>query len=298
MGITPHAKTTMAAGGMSEEAYMKMMGITSKVQTAIGEVVDLMVRPADPVGLSAAIDKIFQEYFVRLRTLDWIEKVHFTERIRDPFVRHFSWAIPHSKTLAALALRLKGYSRILEVGAGTGLWAHLLRELHGIPVVATDQSDGDYRQGSVRHKQHKYCPVEVIDAVSAIEKYNPEVLIMIWAPFSHPDYSTEPPMATNSLKAFKGNILVWIGEPPGGCNADDSFFEERYSNWEVIDEIGIPSWHQIDDDCTIWKRNESAAEGAAAEGAAAEGAAAEGAAAEGAAAGGAGGGAVAEEKTT
>jgi len=300
MLIIAPRKTTMAAGGMSKEGYIKMRGITPKVETALGEVVDLLVRPADPVGLSAAIDKIFQEYFVRLRTLDWTEKVYFTERIRDPFVRHFSWAIPYSKTLAALALRLKEYSRILEVGAGTGLWAHLLKELHEIPVVATDQSDGDYRQGWVQHRQHRYCSVEVIDAVSAIEKYNPEVLIMIWAPFSHPDYSTEPPMATNSLKAFKGNILVWIGEPPGGCTADDSFFEELHSNWEVIDEIGIPSWHQFNDDCTIWKRNSvstdgasggagggAAAEGAAAEGAAAEGAAAEGAAAEGAAAEGA-----------
>lgn len=149
MGITPHAKTTMAAGGMSKEGYIKMRGITPKVETALGEVVDLLVRPEDPVALSAAIDKIFNEYIVRLRTLDWMEKVYFTERIRDPFVRHFSWAIPYSKTLAALALRLKGYSRILEVGAGTGLWAHLLRQLHEIPVVATDQSDGDYRQGWV-----------------------------------------------------------------------------------------------------------------------------------------------------
>jgi hypothetical protein len=85
-----HAKTTMAAGGMSEEAYMKMMGITPKVQTAVGEVVDLMVRPADPVGLSAAIDRIFKEYFTRLKTLAHSEQSYFTSHIRDPFVRHFS----------------------------------------------------------------------------------------------------------------------------------------------------------------------------------------------------------------
>ena len=249
----------MAACGMSEDGYIKMRGITPKVETALGEVGDVKVGPEDPVALSAAIDKIFKEYIVRLRTLDWMEKVYFTERIRDPFVRHFSWAIPYSKTLAALALRLKEYSRILEVGAGTGLWAHLLKELHEIPVVATDQSDGNYRQGWVQHRQHRYCSVEVIDAVSAIEKYNPEVLILIWAPFSHPDSPyQEPPMATNSLKAFKGNILVWIGEPPGGCTADDFFFEELHSNWERIDDIGIPSWYQIDDSCSIWKRNESA----------------------------------------
>jgi hypothetical protein len=200
---------------------------------------------------------------------------------------------------------LKGYSRILEVGAGTGLWAHLLRELHEIPVVATDQSDGNYRQGWVQHKQHKYCSVEVIDAVSAIEKYNPEVLMLIWAPFSNPDSPyPEPPMATHSLKAFKGNILVWIGEGEGGCNGDDSFFEELNANWKMVDEIGIPSWHHIHDGCSIWKRNESAstdvegrrgAEGAVAEGAAAGGAAAEGVAAEGAVAEGAAAeGAVAE----
>lgn len=242
-----------AAGDMSEEAYMRLMGITPKVIEEIKEMMKFFVHEYDPAWISARIDKIFNEFCVRLKSMDWKEKSYFASHIRDPFVRSFSWAIPYSSTLAKLASSLKGYSRILEVGAGTGLWAHLLKELHGIPVIATDQSNGNYGH----HKQHRYCSVEVIDSVAAIEKHDPEVLLLIWAPFSNPDSPyPEPPMATNSLKAFKGNLLVWVGEGEGGCNGDDSFFKELDENWDYVDQISMPSWYHIHDQCVIYQRKE------------------------------------------
>ena len=242
-----------AAGGMSEEAYMQLMGITPKVIEEIKEMRKFFVHEEDPAWLSSIIDKIYNEFCVRLKSMDWKEKSYFASHIRDPFVRSFSWAIPYSSTLAKLGTSLKGYSRILEVGAGTGLWAHLLKELHGIPVIPTDQSDGNYD----RHKQYRYCSVEVIDSVAAIAKHDPEVLLLIWAPFSDPGSPfPEPPMATNSLKAFKGNLLVWVGEGHGGCNGDDSFFKELDENWEYVDQISMPRWYQINDECVIYQRKE------------------------------------------
>ena len=256
--------TTMATVSMPEDSFQFSMGVTPKAKIALEEMLKFLVRAVDPASLSASIDKIFLEFSLRLKTLNSTERSYFNANIRDMFVRHFSWAIPHSATLASLANHLKGYLRILEVGAGTGLWAHLLKEIHGVSVVATDKSDGNYRQGPAQHQQHKYCSVEVIDAVPAIEKYDPEVLMLIWAPYSDP-YSPfpEPPMATDSLRAFKGNLLVWIGEEEGGCNADVSFFEELHANWKIVCDIGIPSWFHIYDGCSIWKRNESVSNEAA-----------------------------------
>jgi len=212
---------------------------------AFEEITKIFVRPADPAALSVTIDKIWSAYDEKSKQFPPFssEKSFLTYRVRELFVEHFSWAIPHSSTIAGLASKLHGYKNILEVGAGSGLWTHLLRNLHKVPIHATDILDGSYGYD----KKFKYCEIEKIDAISAIEKHDPEVLMMVWAPLGKP-------MANNCLKAFKGNLLVWIGEDEGGCNGDYNFFEELRKNWEVMDNIDMPSWFGINDYCTVYQR--------------------------------------------
>jgi len=210
---------------------------------ALEEMKELWVRPNNPAALSTRIDQIIKEFRLkRERIKDHYGYALFRENVRNLFVEHFSWAIPHSSTLTALASKLAGYKNILEVGAGSGLWTYLLKELHNIPIRATDILDKSYGYD----RKYKYLPIEQLDSIASIVKYDPEVLMMVWAP--------PTPLAYNSLKAFKGNLLVWIGYLDTGCNGDDKFFTELEENWEKVDDIDFQRWPAVFDECTIWQR--------------------------------------------
>jgi len=70
--------------------------------------------------------------------------------------------------------------------------------------------------------------------------------MMVWEPLNSP-------MAYNSLKAFKGNLLVWIGEYRGCCG-NYAFFTELEENWKEVAHIDMPVWTEIHDMCLIFQR--------------------------------------------
>ena len=99
----------------------------------------------------------------------------------------------------------------------------------------------------IHDRKYKYLPIERLDSVSSIIKYDPEVLMMVWAP-------PASPMAYNSLKAFKGNLLVWIGQGYQGANGNDAFFIELDENWKEVANIDMPRWDDGNDGCTVFQR--------------------------------------------
>jgi len=235
-----------------EEALDAIIEAEKEVTTEpLKEMEKFFVRPNNPADLSTTIDQIYGAYISKMRQLPAVSysmfssdaASSFSSSVRYMFIEHFSYAIPHSSTLFALSLRLKGYKNILEVGAGSGLWTYLLSGLHDVPIRATDILDASYSYD----RRYKYLPIEKLDSVASIEKYDPEVLMMVWAPLG-------TSMAYESLKAFKGNLLVWIGESNGGCTGNADFFTELEENWKMIDDIDMTSWRGIHDGCSIWHR--------------------------------------------
>ena len=53
-----------------------------------------------------------------------------------PLRRAYAWGVPSANALRAIAKASP--HGIVEVGAGTGYWAHLLQDLHGVSVRAFD----------------------------------------------------------------------------------------------------------------------------------------------------------------
>lgn len=130
-----------------------------------------------------------------------------------------SWSIP---TITAIN---EIHDSILEIGAGTGLWAKLLN-LKGINIRATDIGYlGDYFDYNTT-----FYPIEFIDGIDAIKKYSYNVLFMSWPPISK--------MAYIVLKNHKGNKLIYIGENKFGCTANDDFFKE----WIKINDLSVISY--------------------------------------------------------
>ena len=66
----------------------------------------------------------------------WLMTYALTIRRRRRFMKLYGWSVPTPAAIGAIAAFL-GDRQLLEVGAGNGLWAHLLNA-YGVAVTATD----------------------------------------------------------------------------------------------------------------------------------------------------------------
>lgn len=160
---------------------------------------------------------------------------------RDHFRRLYSFAVPTPEAIAAI-VKFVGERRLLEAGAGSGLWARLLADA-GVDVTAVDNHA--WSKSDVPHG--KFYAVAQADAVEeAAGDYG--ALMLCW-----PDYATS--MAADCLKRFRGDRVVYIGEGSGGCTGDDCF-HEQLRKWHEEEEVVIPQWPGLYDYLVLYRRKE------------------------------------------
>jgi hypothetical protein len=156
------------------------------------------------------------------------------ERSRPPIVtRHdlattFAWAIPTPADIHWLTDHLAGRA-VVEIGAGTGYWAWQLSQVD-VDVAAFDIRA--YGEDNPWCHSIQYHPVDQAGPEKAAE-YPTRALLLCWPPY-------EAPMASDALRAYGGGVVVYVGEPRGGCCADDEFFELLDQGW---DEVGMSPHH-------------------------------------------------------
>ncbi|MBC6457204.1 hypothetical protein [Actinomadura sp. HBU206391] len=130
----------------------------------------------------------------------------------------YSWAIPSPGDIGWLA-DLLGHRGLVEIGAGSGYWAWQARQA-GIDVLAyepSDPADNGYSDG-----------VEYLATLrgdhTAAGRHPDRAMLLCWP-------SQGDPWAALALAAYAGDLLVYIGEGPGGRCADDGFFELLGRHW-------------------------------------------------------------------
>lgn len=129
--------------------------------------------------------------------------------------RYGMWAIVDKVWTKELA-NWVGNRKVLEIMAGAGWLARALSD-YGVEVVATD----DYSWDKENHKQmRRVYPVTKLHALEAIATIKADVLLVSWPP-----YGDDTVYRAMRLWGTRKPI-VYIGEPEGGCNAPDLFFEE------------------------------------------------------------------------
>ena len=139
-----------------------------------------------------------------------------------PGIDEICWGIPTPKIIYDIC-KFVETDDILEIGAGTGLWAKLLN-LRGINIIATDIGES----GEYYNYNKTFYPIDIINGVDAIKKYKDyNVLLICWPPMNS--------IAYDCLNKFTGNKLIYIGEPKFGCTADDDFFELLDQEWKLFD---------------------------------------------------------------
>ena len=200
--------------------------------------------------------------------------------LRSVMTYMLSWAIPNDKAIETICK----YSPIIEVGSGRGYWARQIQCSGGVITCLEVDKDWEHYFGGKREKElvmnallpcAKFCTEEafmrfkefVCDCQAQLsvgpfwarttvtdekEVYRsvgnfPGALFLCWPPY-------DDPMASNCLKAYKGNTLIFIGESKGGCTANYEFFRMLVDEWEQIEDIYIPHWPTIYDSMSVYHR--------------------------------------------
>ena len=188
-----------------------------------------------------------------------------------------SWSVP---TNAALTTICRHTTMILELGAGNGHWANLLRK-RGADVLAYDTrcwsegycSDVDARSTVASDRSaasERSGAVLMGEREEGVQEGGPEVarahadraLLLGW-----PDYLGQGAYSSACLEAYTGDTLVLLGEWHGGTfgaykaglNEHGQAFalafqREVEAKFELVAHEPLPSWPYVVDALRIWKR--------------------------------------------
>lgn len=151
---------------------------------------------------------------------------------RGVLVYKYSFAVPNQEALDIIA----SFSPIVEIGAGGGYWASLLRKM-GVAIKAFD----DFSDKGKR-KQRNWTEVKQGDE-KVIDNFPDHALFICW-----------PYCAGHFLERYKGETVIYIGEPAYGCCAEPEFFEELDKKFKLVKEVEIPKWNDIGDTMLVYRR--------------------------------------------
>ena len=162
-----------------------------------------------------------------------------------------AFACPNIQAIEAL----KSFSKengIMEVGAGVGYWAFILRDA-GINVLAFDKqppSDSSWKCKKIQSNEyHGQFPAwsEVLPGDTAAPCKTDRVLLICYPP---PDSA----MGVKALQGFSGNRLAYVGEMRGDTGTAD--FEARLrAHWDLVGvPISLPNFSNTCYSLTLWQR--------------------------------------------
>ncbi|MBD2480366.1 hypothetical protein H6G79_36095 [Anabaena sp. FACHB-83] len=154
---------------------------------------------------------------------------------RVSLARQFAWAVPNQEAIEYLV----SLSPIIEIGAGTGYWAFLVRQAGGV-IRAFDEQPYDNGYCS-----NKWTEVEVGNP-STVADYPDHCLFLCWPP----GYS---PMAYQCLLNYSGDRVVYIGDTDGatGCTR---FRKLLQHDWRLERRIEIPRFPGMFDSLVLYHR--------------------------------------------
>lgn len=172
-------------------------------------------------------------------------------KVCDKFSWIFSYSIPTDEAIN----EMKKYSPIIEMGAGLGYWAWILRNENCVIESFDNKSyfnkiieNNSYSLKSISNPEYW---IEVKDGNPDILKTNYEnyTLFLSW-----PISEKEGEMASDCLKYYSGNNLLYVGELEGGHTGGELFLSLLNSEWLLKRKIRLPSWPGYDDNFYIYEK--------------------------------------------
>ena len=114
-------------------------------------------------------------------------------------------------------------------------------------VVATDPAA---RGGNAYHPAGPlWTDVEPVDGVAAVRRHRDRTLLLCWPP------PEDDAASWSVLRAYRGDVLLYVGEGIDGPAGTARFHRELALNWTATDEVAIPTWPGLRDRLTVFRRN-------------------------------------------
>jgi len=174
---------------------------------------------------------------------------------------------------------------LLQMGAGTGYWAAVLRDA-GADVLAYDPRPPE--QGENAFFDAQYTDIEEGACRDVLEgrpqAARERTLLLVWP--NDPDPADQPYFCgddctgseatwdVDCLRAYLdagGGRVVFVGEraatvprthggnPDGGLSATRAFQDLLEERFDLVDTVPVPRWWLNEDDLTVWERRGSVA---------------------------------------
>jgi len=157
----------------------------------------------------------------------------------------FSWAVPNTRALDVLA----AHAPLVECGAGMGYWAALLRA-RGVDIVAYDTAPPGGGKKNVYHRSREpWTHVARATSVVAARRHRDRTLILCWPPYGDDEASYAV------LRAYRGDGVIYIGEPDEGATGSVRFRRELALNWTLGQTVPLPRWPRLRDTLMVYRRN-------------------------------------------
>ena len=205
------------------------------------------------------------------RHVVWRGYDHFLNLVANPIRHSFSFATPSEEALSVLL----SHSPLLELGAGTGYWATLLRA-RGADVLAVDKH-APSTENLANPFHSALVPgslMEVGDGVAAAAAH-PERTLLLMFPFKHMPGAVA--WDAEALAAYTGETVIHVGalvwRQPGleraACEltSDDVYFDAESGDttsrrfqealrekWTLVRTVPLPRFPFQADTLTVWKR--------------------------------------------
>jgi len=180
----------------------------------------------------------------------WIQRNGNQGNAAWGFRYRYSYAIPTPAAIAAIA-EFSPHG-VIEMGAGLGYWAHLMR-LHGILVDAYDIEPSPihnrYFVAQADRDIHPWTAVSVGTEAVLATADPAKTLFLCW-----PDTDG---FASRALAAYRGDILCYVGEcdVKWPATGDDEFRDTLDRDWTIVREVVIPQLKSAKDRLVIYHRN-------------------------------------------
>jgi hypothetical protein len=215
------------------------------------------------------------------RVYAWKGLNQFREFISDACRHGFAFPVPTDEALAELA----ALSPLLELGAGAGYWAALLRR-RGVDILATDSNPPDAESLSNLYHVSEAPGARVQKADGAVAAAaHPERALVLMYPYSHEAASKLGAAAAEwdvrAIEAYEGDVIAHVGalrwqrpaaereaaQLPAHTRADDPEAGDTTSRraqealrrrFTCVKTVPLPRWPLDEDALTIWVRKDKA----------------------------------------
>jgi hypothetical protein len=156
----------------------------------------------------------------------------------------FSWAIPTEAALEVLAR----HAPLVECGAGTGYWLALLRS-RGVDAIGYDHARPGRGNAYHRGAHGAWTSLERLKSAAAARRHPDRALLLCWPPYD------DDAASYDVLRAYRGEVVMHIGERDEGATGSVRFHRELGINWSLIEDVELPHWPRLQDRVMVYRRN-------------------------------------------